>query len=95
MHWKMRTFYSFTKNLVKEGRPQIDYLIKLDTVKEMAMLERNDRGKQVRRYFIRVEEKYKQEMIDRQELSPQTQALMALTESIARTEIQQRQMTER
>nr|DAN97687.1 MAG TPA: AntA/AntB antirepressor [Caudoviricetes sp.] len=53
-------FESFTKNLVKGGRPTIEYVIKLDIAKEMAMLERNDKGKQVRRYFIQIEKKYKQ-----------------------------------
>lgn len=47
-------FEAFTKNLVNGGRIK-EYLIKLDTAKEMAMLERNDRGKQVRRYFIKIE----------------------------------------
>jgi phage anti-repressor protein len=51
-------FQTFTKNLVK-GRPSVDYIIKLNTAKEMAMLERNTKGKQVRRYFIEVEERYK------------------------------------
>ncbi len=45
------------------GRPSIDYIIKLATAKEMAMLERNEKGKQVRRYFISVEEKYKEGQI--------------------------------
>lgn len=44
----------------KGGRPSIEHIIKLDTAKEMAMLERNEKGKQVRRYFIQVEKKYKQ-----------------------------------
>lgn len=44
----------------KGGRPQTDHIIKLDTAKEMAMLERNEKGKQVRRYFIAVEKKYKE-----------------------------------
>lgn len=52
-------YQTFTKNLVK-GRPAVDYIIKLDTAKEMAMLERNEKGKQVRRYFIKVEKKYKE-----------------------------------
>ena len=63
----------------------IEYEIKLDTAKEMAMLERNEIGKQVRKYFIEVDNRHKQQEIDRQELSPQTQALIALTESNART----------
>ena len=42
------------------GGGKQEYIIKLDTAKEMAMLERNEKGKQVRRYFIEVEKKYKQ-----------------------------------
>lgn len=42
------------------GRPALEYLMELDIAKEMAMLEHNETGKQVRRYFIRVEEKYKE-----------------------------------
>lgn len=52
-------FETFSKNLEK-GRPSVDYIIKLDIAKEMAMLERNEKGKQVRRYFIRIEKKYKE-----------------------------------
>lgn len=54
-------YQTFTQKRVKPngGRPKVEYIIKLDTAKEMAMLERNDKGKQVRRYFIQVEKKYK------------------------------------
>ncbi len=52
-------FQTFSKNLEK-GRPAVDYIVKLDIAKEMAMLERNEKGKQVRRYFINVEKKYKE-----------------------------------
>ena len=41
------------------GQTKKDHIIKLDIAKEMAMLERNDKGKQVRRYFIQLEKKYK------------------------------------
>ncbi|MCM1218814.1 MAG: ORF6C domain-containing protein [Lachnospiraceae bacterium] len=41
------------------GQVRKDYIIKLDTAKEMAMLERNAKGKEVRKYFIAVEKKYK------------------------------------
>lgn len=43
-----------------KGTPKKDHIIKLDTAKEMAMLERNEKGKQVRKYFIIIEKKYKE-----------------------------------
>lgn len=43
------------------GQNKKDHIIKLDTAKEMAMLERNEKGKEVRRYFIQVEKKYKEQ----------------------------------
>lgn len=43
------------------GQKQKEHIIKLDTAKEMAMLERNEKGKQVRRYFIQIEKKYQQQ----------------------------------
>lgn len=42
------------------GQIKKDHIIKIDTAKEMAMLERNEKGKQVRRYFIQVEKKFKE-----------------------------------
>lgn len=41
------------------GQTIKEHIIKLDIAKEMAMLERNEKGKQVRRYFIQIEKKYK------------------------------------
>lgn len=54
-------YQSFAKILAKGGRPQKDHIIALDIAKEMAMLERNDKGKQVRRYFIEIEKRIKAE----------------------------------
>lgn len=58
------------------GQTRKDHIIKLDTAKEMAMLERNEKGKQVRRYFIQVEKKHKSLALSAQSLSPQLQLLI-------------------
>lgn len=79
-------YESFAKNLAKGGRPQIDHIIKLDTAKEMAMLERNEKGKQVRRYFIQVEKKYKEETTDLSDLSVELQAIIMHDKKIQRIE---------
>lgn len=70
------------------GQTKKDHIIKLDTAKEMAMLERNEKGKQVRRYFIRVEKKYKAASLATQELSPQLQVMINL-------EIEQKRQAEK
>jgi anti-repressor protein len=44
-----------------EGRPRQDYIFKLDPAKEIAMVENNEKGKEIRRYFIKVEDKFKQQ----------------------------------
>lgn len=39
----------------KGGRPSSDHEIKLDMAKEIAMIQRNEKGKQARQYFLQVE----------------------------------------
>lgn len=40
------------------GHNKVDHLIKLDMAKEIAMIQRTERGKQVRQYFIQVEKDF-------------------------------------
>lgn len=58
--------YGFTENIdfstfLSEstgGRPATDHLLKLDMAKEIAMIQRTDKGKQVRQYFLEIEKEY-------------------------------------
>lgn len=52
----------FTPNLVKStgGRPRADHIITLDMAKEISMIQRTERGKQARQYFIECERRLKQ-----------------------------------
>lgn len=68
------------------GQTKKDHIIKLDTAKEMAMLERNEKGKQVRRYFIQVEKKYKEKSTDLSDLSVELQAIIMHDKKIQRIE---------
>lgn len=49
----------FFVNLGKStgGRPSIEYFFKMDTAKEIAMVENNPQGRKVRKYFIEVEKR--------------------------------------
>jgi anti-repressor protein len=51
----------FLINLSKSlGRPITDYVLSLDTAKELAMVEANAKGQQARRYFIEAEKERRQ-----------------------------------
>ena len=62
--------YGFTQNvefvtvgqkssIANVGYQEItDHALKLDMAKEIAMIQRNEKGKQVRQYFIEVEKEY-------------------------------------
>ena len=68
------------------GQHQLDHIILLDVAKEMAMLERNEKGKGVRKYFINIEKKYKELQTPK---LPQTyaDALRELADTVEKNEL--------
>ena len=59
--------YDFRENIdyskmsiLQHGNPNpiIDYIVTLDMAKELAMLENNEKGKEIRKYFIKIEKEH-------------------------------------
>lgn len=51
------------------GRPAVEYHLTLDTAKEISMVERNEKGRQARKYFIEMEKRARREIIEAPKLS--------------------------
>lgn len=56
----MKEVFPETGKNPQGGRPRKEYFITLDMAKELAMVERNERGRQARKYFIECERRLKQ-----------------------------------
>lgn len=51
------------------GRPRQDHIVTLDMAKELSMIQRTDKGKQARQYFIECERRAKQPQIDASQIT--------------------------
>lgn len=74
--------------------PTTDYKLTAHFAKKLSVKGNSARAEEAREYFTRLEEKAKQQAIDRTRLSPQTQLLLSMSESIARTELEQKRQSE-
>lgn len=71
--------------LSKTGQVGVEYILSTDIAKEIAMLERNEVGKKVRRYFIEFEKTHKQKVIPLTQAEILAQSAALLVEQERRT----------
>lgn len=76
------------------GRPTQDFKLTAHFAKKLSMMQKNEKGEQAREYFARIEENKKQEMIDQHQLSPQTQLMNLLVQTISKQELEQKRQAE-
>jgi anti-repressor protein len=81
-------------DIVSNGNNCKDYRLTTDFAKHLSMESHSARGKEARQYFITIEDRAKQEVINRSQLSPQMQMVMQMAESMARQELEQKKQAE-
>ena len=75
--------------------PTTDYKLTANFAKKLSMKGNGERAEQARQYFITIEGRAKQEVINRSQLSPQMQMVMQMAESMARQELEQKRQAEK
>nr|WP_171300673.1 antA/AntB antirepressor family protein [Enterococcus cecorum] len=71
-------------------RTIINHAMTLDMAKEISMIQRTEKGKQARLYFIEVEKQYK---FDTSSLSPELQFMNSVVQSLAKQEMATKQLS--
>lgn len=80
---------TLTKTGERQNVTRHDYILKLDMAKEVAMVENNEKGSQARKYFIAVEKRFKNQLIDVAQLSPELQMFKQIWDGQARAQLEQ------
>lgn len=69
------------------GRPTVEYYLSLSMAKELAIVENNEKGRQIRQYLIKVEQAWNTpEMIMARALQVSNKAIHSLTEQLSLAE---------
>lgn len=81
-------YFPKTENMPGVGRPRKEYFLTMDTAKDIALAEDNKQGRAVRRYFIEVEKKYREQnnlpQMDMEELKIVTENQTVIMENMVK-----------
>lgn len=77
------------------GRPRTEYALTLEMAKELSMIQRTEKGKQARQYFIQMEKQAKRNELDTSQLSPELQFMSGVVKKLAANELAQKQMNKK
>lgn len=90
--------FTLTKTGERQNVTRHDFFLKLDTAKELCMVENNEQGSKARKYFIEVEKRFRQQQMDISKLTPEMQMFHHMFESVAKTQLEladtQKQLTD-
>ena len=76
------------------GRPTMDYKLSSSFAKKLAMKNNSEKGELARKYFITIENKTKEMVVNRSQLSPQMQMFYAIADGQAKLELEQKRQAE-
>lgn len=76
------------------GRPTTDYKLSSSFAKKLAMKSNSEKGELARKYFITIENKAKEMVVNRSQLSSQMQILYGMLDGQAKLELEQKRQAE-
>lgn len=85
-------YFPFLTNEECGGQASLDSKITARFAKKLSMMQKNERGEEAREYFTRVEDKAKQFVINRSQLSPQMQMFYSIADGQAKMELEQKRL---
>lgn len=88
-------YWAFVLNDEWGGQATTDYKLTAHFAKKLSMKGNGARAEEAREYFTRLEEKVKEAIINRSQISPQMQMLMGMVEMQAKQELEQKRHAER
>ena len=87
-------YWAFVINDEWGGQATTDYKLTASFAKKLSMKGNGEKAEQARQYFIAVEDKAKEMVINRQQLSPQMQMFYAIADGQAKLELEQKRQAE-